>query len=61
MNETTDPKQFKTPDPRLHLYLSLGKSAIRIVAGLAFCYDQIWWGGAALILAEVVGILEELV
>jgi hypothetical protein len=52
-----------------HFYISLVKSAVRIVAGIAFViggyYLEEWgtWimaGGALLIAAEVLGIAEEL-
>ena len=52
-----------------HFYISLVKSAVRIVAGIAFViggyYFEEWgtWimaGGALLIAAEVLGIAEEL-
>lgn len=61
MQKNPDPEAFKAPDPRLHLYVSLGKSAIRILAGVAFFYNMVWIGGVLLILAEFVGIVEELV
>ena len=44
-----------------HFYVSLGKSAIRILAGAAIIYGSLVIGGALLILAEVLGIVEELV
>ena len=57
-------------DPgKFHFYVSLVKSAIRIVAGGAFIvggyYLENWGtyiilGGALLIAAEILGILEEL-
>ena len=52
-----------------HFYISLVKSVVRIVAGGAFVYAgyalevpyaPIILGGALLILAEILGILEEL-
>jgi predicted small integral membrane protein len=44
-----------------HFYVSLGKSAFRIVAGACLIAGNIWWAGALLIAAEVGGIIEELV
>jgi hypothetical protein len=44
-----------------HFYISLVKSVLRIVAGAAFCYGAIYAGGIFLILAEGLGIVEELV
>jgi hypothetical protein len=46
---------------RGHFYVSLGKSALRIVAGIAFIQGSLVIGGALLIAAEVLGIVEELV
>ena len=52
-----------------HFYISLVKSAVRIVAGVAFIvggwYLENWGtyimaGGALLVVAEILGILEEL-
>jgi len=44
-----------------HFFVSLAKSAIRVVAGIAFIQGSMFIGGALLIAAEVLGILEELV
>lgn len=47
-----------------HFYVSLAKSAVRIAAGVALCLTLtplLWYAGALLILAEVLGIVEELV
>lgn len=44
-----------------HLYVSLVKSAIRIVAGTALIYGFIVEAGCFLIAAEALGILEEIV
>ena len=44
-----------------HFFVSLGKSAIRILAGVAIIYGSLVIGGALLIVAEVLGIVEELV
>jgi hypothetical protein len=49
---------------RGHFYVSLAKSAVRIAAGVALCLTLtplLWYAGALLILAEVLGIVEELV
>lgn len=51
---------------RGHFYVSLAKSGLRIIAGAAFAGTAFGWGsvfagGCLLILAEVLGILEELV
>lgn len=44
-----------------HFYASIAKSALRIIAGLAFIQGMVIMGGALLIAAEVLGIIEELV
>ena len=47
-----------------HFYVSLAKSAVRIAAGVALCLTMtplLWYAGALLILAEGLGIVEELV
>jgi len=54
-------KETKQPDAKKHLELSMAKSAIRIVscgAGMFGMYDVAFIG---LLLAEIVGIKEELV
>jgi hypothetical protein len=62
--------EVASKDPsKFHFYVSLVKSAVRIVAGGAFIvggyYLENWGtyimaGGALLVIAEVLGILEEL-
>jgi hypothetical protein len=44
-----------------HFFVSLGKSAIRILAGVALIYGSLLLAGALLIAAEILGIVEELV
>ena len=44
-----------------HFYVSLAKSAIRIVAGGCLITGNLLMAGVCLILAEVLGIVEELV
>lgn len=44
-----------------HFYVSLVKSAIRIVAGGCLITGNILMAGFCLIMAEVLGIVEELV
>jgi hypothetical protein len=45
-----------------HFYVSLAKSALRIVAGIALIWpENIIVAGAFLIAAEILGIVEELV
>jgi hypothetical protein len=51
----------KHPDPVKHKYISFAKSGLRILAGLLLCAGQLYAAGAFLILAEILGIAEELV
>lgn len=44
-----------------HFYASLVKSVLRIVAGGSLLYGTIWLAGLLLILAEILGIVEEVV
>ena len=44
-----------------HFYVSLAKSAIRIVAGGCLISGNLLMAGVCLIMAEVLGIVEELV
>lgn len=44
-----------------HFYASIAKSAIRIVAGFALISGNLLMAGIFLIMAEVLGIVEELV
>ena len=52
---------MKQPDPKLHLQLSIVKSGIRILAGGALVFGSLWYAGIGLIVAELIGIAEELV
>jgi hypothetical protein len=44
-----------------HFYVSIVKSVIRIVAGVALINGEFVAAGGLLILAEILGIVEELV
>jgi hypothetical protein len=62
------PEAPSHPDPKKHQYISFVKSAFRIVAGLALAgggwlemNPYIQAAGLVLVLAEVLGIAEELV
>lgn len=46
---------------RGHFYVSLGKSALRIVAGVYLILGSVAGAGIFLILAEVLGVVEEIV
>jgi hypothetical protein len=49
------------PNPKNHLIVSLGKSAIRIAAGVFLICGMLVSAGALFIFAEALGVLEELV
>ena len=44
-----------------HFYVSLAKSAIRIMAGIALINDEFIIAGGLLIVAEILGVVEEIV
>ena len=44
-----------------HFYVSLAKSALRVVAGTNLMFGNFYFAGLLLILAEILGIIEELV
>jgi predicted ATP-dependent Lon-type protease len=56
-NLTVQPKDTS----KGHFYVSLVKSALRIIAGGNLVIGNLFWAGTFLILAELLGILEELV
>ena len=60
-NTPTESSTINYPDAKKHLYISLVKSAIRIVAGGCLITGNLLMAGVCLILAEVFGIFEELV
>jgi hypothetical protein len=53
--------EYQHPDPVKHKYISFAKSGVRILAGIALALGMLWYAGGLLILAEVLGIVEELV
>ena len=52
---------YKHPDPIKHKYISFAKSGVRIAAGFALAFGMLWSAGGLLILAEILGIVEEMV
>lgn len=46
---------------RGHFIVSLIKSGVRVLAGGNLVIGNLWWAGTFLIIAELLGILEELV
>ena len=54
--------EIQPKDPsRGHFYVSLAKSALRIVAGVFLINGNLFVAGLLLILAEGLGVVEELV
>lgn len=49
------------PDPTKHKYISFAKSAIRIVAGICLVNGNFVFAGTGFIIAEILGIIEEMV
>jgi hypothetical protein len=49
------------PDPKLHQYVSFIKSGLRILAGIGLVNGRLVSAGVLLIVAEILGIVEELV
>lgn len=49
------------PDPTKHKYISFVKSGFRILAGGALFFGEFAIAGGLLIVAELLGIIEELV
>lgn len=52
--------QQKESKTNWHFRISIVKSALRMAAGVALCRSDIWIAGVLFILAEVLGVLEEL-
>jgi hypothetical protein len=50
----------KQPNPKIHFYISIIKSIVRIAAGSALICQLFLLAGWLLIAAEVLGVLEEL-
>jgi hypothetical protein len=64
----TRPTKTQLPDPRKHKFVSFAKSAVRIAAGLGLAgggwlerNPYLMYGGVLLVVAEIFGIVEELV
>jgi len=60
-NTPAEPSTVKHPDARKHFYVSVVKSAVRIGAASALIMGSFTLAGALFILAEILGIVEELV
>lgn len=53
-------KQKKESKTNWHFTVSIAKSFVRIMAGITLINNQILFAGVLLILAEILGILEEI-
>jgi hypothetical protein len=53
--------EYRHPDPIKHKYISFAKSGIRIVAGVCLVSGNFVFAGIGFILAEILGIVEEIV
>ena len=54
--------EIQPKDPsRGHFYVSLAKSGIRIFAGGVLMLGNFWLAGVCIVLAEVLGIVEEII
>lgn len=49
------------PDPKNHQRISFAKSFVRVIAGAALMSGMLYWAGALIIAAEVLGVVEEMV
>jgi hypothetical protein len=56
-----DLKKPSHPDPTKHKYISFVKSGFRIAAGFALALGYLQGAGLLLVLAEILGIAEEVV
>lgn len=52
---------MKQPDPKLHQQISFAKSLFRVMAGSCMMGGSFTWAGFLFILAEILGVVEELV
>ena len=59
--DTADKPEVKYPDALKHKYISFVKSGFRILAGVTLCFGEFAIAGSLLIVAEILGIAEEVV
>jgi hypothetical protein len=57
----TQEVDYKHPDPIKHKYISFAKSGLRIGAGIALLRGHLITAGVLFIVAEFLGIVEEMV
>jgi hypothetical protein len=60
-NTPTETSSVKHPDATKHFYVSIVKSAVRIGAASALIMGSFTLAGSLFILAEILGIVEEVV
>ena len=60
-DQPTQDTDYRHPDPIKHKYISFVKSGFRIAAGFALALGYLQGAGLLLVLAEVLGIAEEVV
>lgn len=56
-----DPAVSNIPDPTKHKYISFVKSGFRILAGVSLAFGEFVLAGALFVVAELLGIAEEMV
>jgi len=61
LDSVSSTPEVEHPDPTKHRNISLVKSAFRIAAGFTLALGYLQGAGLLLVLAEVLGIAEELV
>jgi len=52
---------MRQPDPKLHQRVSFVKSALRIIAGCSLAVGNLFFAGTMIVVAEILGIIEEIV
>ena len=60
-DNTVDIETARYPHPKLHQQISFLKSLFRIGAGIFMCTQMFVSSGALFVIAELLGIIEELV
>ena len=60
-SDKKDESKSKIPDPVKHKYISFLKSGLRIFAGATLMLGDFYIAGGLFIVAEVLGVIEEMV
>lgn len=61
LNKDESTTTTKHPDALKHFQISMAKSVLRIGAGVALVMGDLFVAGSVFVLAEILGIVEELV